>query len=177
LLEVGNNQERRTFLRAWIRRISVRGYEDVQIEYAFPTVFTDDGSGGPLAPLLGDTPILGPEVNEERGMKGWFQAPERPRAELAVWRVLPKGMNGSAKANRDVRASSLTTIGFPSGSDLLRCVPSGRHDESPVLSVWLKDHQLPPLHCGRHSAGSRRYSSTVSAGPKSHVWRALPERG
>ena len=98
LLQVGTRQERRAFLRAWIRRITVRGYGDVQVEYAFPAVFGDDGSGsGSLAPLLGDIPILGPEVNEDRGMKGWFEAPDTPRAEPAVWRVLPKGNDGSRR--------------------------------------------------------------------------------
>ena len=64
-------------------------------------VFTDDGcGGGSLAPLLGDIPILGPVVNEDVGMKGWFHAPERPRAEPAVWRVLPMGMNGSGNWTR-----------------------------------------------------------------------------
>ena len=64
-------------------------------------VFTDDGcGGGSLAPLLGDIPILGPVVNEDVGMKGWFHAPERPRAEPAVWRVLPMGNDGSPCGTR-----------------------------------------------------------------------------
>ena len=112
LLDVGTRQERRSFLRAWIRRITARGYEDVQVEYAFPAVFSDDGSGsGSLAPVLGDIPILGPEVNEDRGMKGWFEAPDTPRAEPAVWRVLPKGIDGSPPRGRTVRRSRTPSNG------------------------------------------------------------------
>jgi hypothetical protein len=61
---------------------------------------------------------------------------------VSVW-----SFSGSAKANRDVRDSFSTTTGFPSGNAYPLPVPSGRHDESPVPSVWLKARRLLRLRC------------------------------
>lgn len=46
-------------------------------------------------PAAGRHPHPRPDVNEAQGTKGWFQDPERPRAEPAIWRVLLKGVYDS----------------------------------------------------------------------------------
>jgi DNA invertase Pin-like site-specific DNA recombinase len=93
VLERGSVDERRTLLRAWVKRVVAQG-DELTIEYTFPLVPMDapTGSGGSSG---GATRRV---VNRGRGRKPADGARKTTQGETAVRRFLPVVQNGSPSA-------------------------------------------------------------------------------